>query len=226
MGAERFEDKNNKADSKYLNVKVEKDNQEVIMKPVQYLNTIGNGISTEPDIANFPTKDLYLSVKNYTEPEFINKDVVLKKNEKAEFEGIEFQFLDFTNKGSNMSGNTPIGAILKVTDGKNIDTIAPTLQYVQGNPEYVPAQIFSKPTYFFYFEKMNLSGENTTATIYVEDKSTLVKNDTLILSVSVKPFITVLWVGTVVLVLGFFFSVYKRARDLNAAKQEDEEKRK
>jgi cytochrome c-type biogenesis protein CcmF len=124
-----------------------------------------------------------------------------------------------------MSGNTPIGAILKVTDGKNIDTIAPTLQYVQGNPEYVPAQIFSKPTYFFYFEKMNLSGENTTATIYVEDKRTLVKNDTLVLSVSVKPFITVLWVGTVVLVIGFFFSVYKRARDLNAAKPEDEEKK-
>jgi len=46
-----------------------------------------------------------------------------------------------------------------------------------------------------------------------------------VLSVSIKPFINILWTGTVVLVLGFFFSAYKRTKDLNDAKPEDEKKK-
>lgn len=223
LGPERFEDKNNKADSKYMNVRVEKDNKEVILKPVQYMNTIGNGYSMEPDIANFATKDLYLSPKNYSQGEFVHKLIDMKKGDKAEFGGVEFQFIDFSNKGANMKGgNAPVGAILKVTDGKNVDTIIPTVQMGQGNPKYTPGQINSKPNYFFYLEKMNLSGENPTASIYVEDSSLKASEEKLVLSVSIKPFINVLWAGTVILVLGFFFAVYKRIRDVNNPKPEDE----
>ena len=227
LGPERFEDKNNKEDSKYLNVRVEKDNKELLMKPVHFMNKIGDGYSVEPDIANFATKDLYLSPKNYSEGEFIHKQVDLKKGDKAEFGGVEFEFIDFSNKGANMNGgNAPMGAILKVTDGKNVDTINPTVQLGQGeNPKYSPGQIISKPNYYFYFEKMNVAGENSTATIYVEDTSIKASEETLVLSVSIKPFINILWTGTVVLVLGFFFSAYKRTKDLNDAKPEDEKKK-
>jgi cytochrome c-type biogenesis protein CcmF len=226
LGPERFEDMNNKQDSKYLNVRVEKDNKELIMKPVQYMNTIGNGISSEPDIANFATNDLYLSPKNYSEAEFFHKQYEVKKGDKVDFEGVEVQFIDFWNKGANMNGGSaPIGAILKVTSGTRTDTIIPTIKFEQGNPKYTAGQIKSKPTYNFFLEKINLSGEKSTASLYIEDAAKQASNETLVLSVSVKPFINVLWAGTVVLVLGFFFSVYKRTRDLNNAKPEDEKEK-
>jgi cytochrome c-type biogenesis protein CcmF len=226
LGPERFEDMNNKSDSKYLNVRVEKDNKEIIMKPVQYMNTIGNGISSEPDIANFATNDLYLSPKNYSEAEFFHKQYEVKKGDKVDFEGVEVQFLDFSNKGANMKGgDAPIGAILKVTSGNKTDTIIPTIKLGQGNPQYTAGQIASKPTYNFFLEKVNVSGENTTASLYFEDSARRSSAETLVLSVSVKPFINVLWTGTVVLVLGFFFSVYKRGRDLTKAKPEEEKQK-
>jgi len=217
---------NNKSDSKYLNVRVEKDNKEIIMKPVQYMNTIGNGISSEPDIANFATNDLYLSPKNYSEAEFFHKQYEVKKGDKVDFEGVQVQFLDFSNKGANMKGgDAPVGAILKVTSGNKIDTIIPTVKLGQGNPQYTAGQIAIKPTYNFFLEKVNVSGENTTASLYFEDSARRSSSETLVLSVSIKPFINILWTGTVVLVLGFFFSVYKRGRDLTKAKPEEEKQK-
>lgn len=119
------------------------------------------------------------------------------------------------------SGNYTIGAIIKVKDSKFTETLEPKIKYTDGNPEYLAASITGNDVYGFYFVKMSIKGEEeggTTATIAVVNKNNTSHShrtdETLVLTASVKPFINVLWIGTGVLVLGFFISILKRRKEL------------
>lgn len=230
IGATPFEDPNNKTDTKYhFNIKVEKDNKEMIMQPVMYYSEYSKGLMKNPDIANFSTKDFYLSPMGLVEPEIFSEDELheLKKDEikKIGDVTVEFEDFDFGNiqKGGAeiQSGNYTIGAMLKVKDSKYTEKLEPKIKYTNGNPEYMVARISGNDKYSFYFVKMSVKGEaegGPTATIAVVDnKDTEPKHkadETLVLTASVKPFINVLWTGTGVLVLGFFISMLKRRKEL------------
>jgi len=230
MGATPFQDPNNKTDTKYhFNVKVERDNKEMLLQPVMYYSEYSKGLMKNPDIANFVTKDFYLSPMGLVEPELFSEDelIELKKGEEKKIGNVSVQFNDFDfgniDKGGKeiQSGNYTIGAIIKVKDTKYTETLEPKIKYTEGNAEYLVAKITGNDIYNFYFVKMTVKGEDDggpTATIAVVNSKngslTPKADETLVLTASVKPFINVLWTGTVVLVLGFFLSILKRRREL------------
>jgi cytochrome c biogenesis factor len=79
----------------------------------------------------------------------------------------------------------------------------------------------NNPDFDFYFINMKLGGEEqggsmaSIAIVDLKDPSKNVRKDeTFVASVAIKPFIWVLWTGTVVFVLGFFVSVYRRRKEL------------
>lgn len=231
MGATPFQDPSNETDTKYhFNVKVEKDNKEMLLKPVMYYSEYSKGIMKNPDIANFVTKDFYLSPMGLVEPQLFSEDelIELKQGEVKKVGNVTVQFNDFDfgniDKGGKeiQSGNYTIGAIIKVKDSKYTETLEPKIKYTEGNPEYLVAKITGNDTYNFYFVKMAVKGEvdgGPTATIAVVNNKnaslTPKADETLVLTASVKPFINVLWTGTVVLVLGFFLSILKRRKELS-----------
>ncbi len=228
VGATPYEDPNNKTDTKYhFNVKVEKDGKEITMQPIMYFSQFSNGVMKNPDIANFPTRDLYLSPMGLEQPsQFEEKDVhEMKKGDTVKVGDMKVQFIDFdfgtTEKGGKemQSGNFTIAATLKVTDSKYTETVSPKVKYTNGEPEYTGAGMTDNPNYEFYFSKMNVQGENgATASIAIVDKRNKkegVAEDTLVVTASIKPFINVLWIGTVVLVLGFVVSIFRRRKELH-----------
>ncbi len=231
LGATPFEDPNNKIDTKYhFNVRVEKDNKEILLQPIMYYSEYSKGLMKNPDIANFATKDFYLSPMGLVEPEVFADDELyeLKKGEEKQIGGVTVQFNDFDfgniQKGGAeiQSGNYSIGALLKVRDSKFTENLEPRIKYTDGNPEYMVAKISGNDKYSFYFVKMSVNSEELggpTATIAVVDtKNTSQKpkaDETLVLMASVKPFINILWTGTGVLVLGFFLSILKRRKELS-----------
>ncbi|CAN5434918.1 cytochrome c biogenesis protein CcsA [soil metagenome] len=229
-GATPFEDPNNKTDTKYhFNVVVEKDGKEVTMQPIMYFSQFSDGVMKNPDIANFPTKDLYLSPMGLEQPsEFSDEDVhELKKGEEIKVGDMKVQFVDFdfgnSEKGGKemQSGNFTIGAVLKITDSKFTETISPKIKYVNNNPEYQSANMTGNQNYEFYFSKMNAQGvDGPIASIAIVDKRKEkkegVKEETLILTASVKPFINILWMGTGILVLGFAVSIFRRRKELRS----------
>ncbi|MEO6694083.1 MAG: cytochrome c-type biogenesis CcmF C-terminal domain-containing protein [Ignavibacteria bacterium] len=231
IGATPFQDPNNKTDTKYhFNVKVEKDNQEMLLQPVMYYSEYSKGLMKNPDIANFVTKDFYLSPMGLVEPELFSDDelIELKKGEEKKIGNVNVQFNDFDfgniDKGGKeiQSGNYTIGAVIKVKDSKYTETLEPKIKYTEGNPEYLVAKITGNDIYNFYFVKMIVKGEDQggpTATIAVVNNKnaslTPKADETLVLTASVKPFINVLWTGTLVLVLGFFISILRRRKELS-----------
>jgi cytochrome c-type biogenesis protein CcmF len=231
IGATPFMDANNKSDTMYhFNVKVEKDNKEMTMKPIMYYSKFSQGIMKNPDIANFINKDLYISPLSFDEPQFFSNDQLFefKKGEKKKIGDLDVEFVDFDfgniQKGGPemMSGNYSMGATINISDGKNKETISPKLHAVNGEQDYIKAQMKSNPDYDFYFISMKLLGEEqggnnaTIAIVNLKDPSSKNsrKEETLVASVAIKPFIWVLWTGVAVLVLGFFISVFRRRKEL------------
>lgn len=229
VGATPFMDANNKSDTMYyFNVKVEKDNREMTMKPIMYFSKFSQGIMKNPDIANFMTKDLYISPLSFEEPQFFSNDRLFefKKGEKKKIGDLDIEFVDFDfgniQMGGQemMSGNYVIGATLKISDGKNTETITPKLHAINGEQDYIKAQIKENSNFDFYFVNMKLLGDEqggNKASIAIVDLSDTSKNsrkdETLIASIAIKPFIWILWTGVVVVVLGFFVAIFRRRKE-------------
>ncbi|MFC2092506.1 heme lyase CcmF/NrfE family subunit [Bacteroidota bacterium] len=228
-GPTEFKDPDNKTDQKFnFNVKVEKGNEEWILKPVMYYSEISEGVMKNPDIQNFMTKDLYISPMGVEEAKsFSDEDKhIFKKGDKKEIKGLSIEFVDFDFGGehgdeSPMSsmGNS-IGVSLKVTDGKNTEVITPKITYTEDNPEYLPAHMSGNDRYLIYLNAMNVKskdegGSEITITVVDSENSTHQhQEDILIVTAAVKPFISVLWIGTGVLVIGFFIAIIRRRKEL------------
>jgi len=230
VGATPFDDPNNRTDAKYhFNVRVEQDGRQITLQPIMYFSQFSNGVLKNPDIAQFITKDLYLSPMGLEQPaQFQESDLhEMKKGDTIRVGDMKVQFIDFDFGGIEQggkemqSGNFSIGATMKVTDSKYTETVSPKVKYTNGNPEYTPAMMTDNPNYEFYFTKMNVQGD-AVATIAVVDKRNTKKEgegvteETLVITASIKPFINILWIGTVVLVFGFFVSILRRRKDLRS----------
>jgi len=230
VGATPFDDPNNRTDAKYhFNVRVEQDGRQITLQPIMYFSQFSNGVLKNPDIAQFVTKDLYLSPMGLEQPaQFQESDLhQMKKGDTIKVGDMKVTFIDFDFGGIEQggkemqSGNFTIGATLKVTDSKYTETVSPKVKYTNGNPEYTPAMMTGNGNYEFYFTKMQVQGD-AVATIAVVDKRVAPKEgegvteETLVITASVKPFINILWIGTVVLVFGFFVSILRRRKELKS----------
>ena len=229
IGVEEFSDPNNKIDTKYhFNVRVKKGTDEFELKPVMYFSEISQGVMKNPDIANLLLKDLYLSPISVEEPKvFSNEDTyIFKKGEQKEIKGLKIKFKDFDMEGMHMgqdaspSKDFTIGINLEITDGEKMMTLTPKIKYKGDDEEYIPAEINGK--YLLYFSKMEIKSQEdgesriSLAVKDVNDPKQQTKEETLLITASIKPFINVLWIGTGVLVLGFFVSLIRRGREIKS----------
>ena len=228
-GPTEFKDPDNKTDQKfYFNVKVEKDNEEMVLKPIMYYSEISEGVMKNPDIANFMTNDLYISPMALEESKTFSDEEkhIFKKGDIKEIKGLNIEFVDFDFGGEHGGENqmssmgNSIGVSLKVTDGKNTEVITPKISYTEDKPEYTPAHMSGNDRYLIYLNAMNVKseedgGSEITITVVDSENSTHQhKEDILIVTAAVKPFISVLWIGTGVLVIGFFVAIIRRRKEL------------
>jgi cytochrome c-type biogenesis protein CcmF len=229
VGANPFMDANNKRDTMYaFNINIEKDNKEMTMRPVMFFSKFSNGVMKSPDIAYFSYKDLYISPMSLEEPSPFPQESTynLKKGTKTKIEDLEVEFVDFDfgtmqKGGKEMgSGNYTLGAIIKITDGVNTETMNIKTQFVEGTPSPMPYTMEKNKKYVFYFLNMSVKGEEaggTTAQVVIMDPtkvSTASNKETLVVEASIKPFISVLWAGVVILFAGFFLSIVRRRKEI------------
>ncbi len=230
VGATPFMDPNNKRDTMYaFNVTIEQDNKEMTLRPVMFISSFSNGVMKNPDIANFAYKDLYISPMSLEEPEPFPKEATfdLKKGTVQKIYDLDVEFVDFDfgnmEKGGKemASGNYTLGAILKISDGKNSETLNIKTAFANGVPSPTPSMMVNNRNYEFYFLNMSVKGEEqggTTARVSIIDRNknyNVSQNETLVIEASVKPFISVLWTGVVLLFAGFIVSIVRRRKEIS-----------
>lgn len=225
IGDEEFTDNDNERDLKYyLNVKVEKDNKELILKPVMYFSSYMNSVMKEPYIVNFFTKDLYLSPLELIAPQqFSQEDILNFKPDEEKLIGdfkVKFLNLDVSQvpmRSVNINEkNYSIYANIELSKDKKKEPLTLKLNYNKGNPEPEPAKSTIDTNYTLFFTGVNVKDKDGKKTVNIaivdSKKQAEFEKEKLIVSVSIKPFIGILWIGAIILLFGFFYSIFNRVK--------------
>jgi cytochrome c-type biogenesis protein CcmF len=215
-------------DNKFaFNVVAEKDGKEFRLAPVMF-EAKEQGVMRNPDIASFLTRDLYLSPVSLQEPDahaaHQHETYTIPKGESISLGGVKARFVRFDMDAhaneTMMSGSSgmAIGSVLELSNGSTNETIVPAVFYpAQGEPTYTsqPSKLINGNVQLVSMNVGN-AGAPSTVTVQVHRSSKGAANpvpETLVVEASIKPYIALLWVGTVIMFAGFILATYKRAQE-------------
>ena len=210
-------------DQKYvLDVRAERAGTSFMLHPVMF-DAGQQGIMRNPDIVSHLTSDFYLSPMSLEPPEegAAPLEFDLQKGQMREVDGVAVTFAGFVMGGhmgegmSQKEAEAGVGASLLIQKGDQTEAISPRLIPAAEGPHHpgVPSRLLGGDVQLL---AMNISmGEGpSTITIGVaragEHAS---KPDVLIGEASIKPFISLVWTGTVLMMIGFALAIVKRWRD-------------
>jgi len=205
-------------------IDVAKDGSSSTIAPVMFIAEFNNSLMREPDIWNRFTKDFYISPINYNDASSSNSssgsEVTLQKGESTDYEGVKITFDRFNFPKDAMASMQEgkdffIGARMIVSvNGKNFN-IEPKMQVSNNQQTYTTEEIPEAGISI----KLNSLVAGGTINFVVskigESQSTASSKSNEFLSVeaSVKPFISLIWIGVLVMVAGFIISTIRRTKE-------------
>lgn len=204
-----------------FNVDVKKGDKEYSVSPVMYISDFNNGLMREPAILTMLTKDFYISPLGYEEGPQAGaqgKAISLLPGESKEVEGIKIEYKDFVKPDMNVmmgGGNFQMGTKLIVTKDGYSYNAEPLIKKEGNDFEHVPYQIESA-NIKIELERVDPStqkAEIIISEIIDKNNSKEQPKEVLSISASIKPFISLVWTGVLIMVLGFFVSVARRLQE-------------
>ncbi len=198
-------------------VEAEKDAKKYTLKPTMYFSEIDNGLMREPDIIQTLTTDLYISPVSYDDKDNSESNIVeIKKGETKEYEGLEIKFEKFDLPPNFVRAMTTgermtIGAVLYVKDkdGKQIKLV-PKQIVENGNTEFIDVQLPNSKTKV-RLQKLDASG--IVKIKFLQQGKEETKKEIFAADVSFKPFVSLIWIGIIIMSIGFIFSIVYRMRN-------------
>ena len=208
-----------------FDVLAEKDGVKFQLSPVMF-EAGEQGIMRNPDIASFLTNDLYISPVSLDQApgpsSDRHEDFTLLRGQSVAIGQVKATFVRFDmgahDAGAMMNGKSgmSVGSVLELTDSMSRETVVPVTVYrTDGPPAYTPS-----PSRLLHgtiqLVSMNVGAGSTqsSVTLRVErPDAPAPRAEALVVEASIKPYISLVWVGTVVLIFGFALSLFKRARE-------------
>ena len=204
-----------------FNVNVKKGNSEYQVRPIMYISDFNNSLVREPAILTLLTKDIYISPLGYDEDKSgqgSGQQVTISLGSEINYEGTKIKYDEFIKPDMNAmmsGGDVEMGTKLIVSkDGIDYE-ISPLIKIKSGQFEYFPAEVGETN---LRIEVRKIEQSNKDADIIISKittEGTVSNQPTEILSVaaSTKPFVSLVWVGVVIMVVGFFISMTRRLKD-------------
>ncbi len=208
-------------DGKYhFNIKIEKDGKQYVAKPIMYYSEFNQGIMREPDIVAFLTKDIYISPLSYDDGNVSpNKEVLtIKKGEsiqhgdlKITFEGFVLpeDFMTKMQSGEELN----IGAKLIITSNGKEYRANPIYGFSNGQRIEKPDEIKDLNLKIYLNTVRASVGEVDIAIEPLNSREPMMKKEIFAATVSIKPLVGLVWLGTVVIVAGFLLSMIRRLKE-------------
>jgi cytochrome c-type biogenesis protein CcmF len=209
--------------SKYaFNIKVEKGEKKYTVSPVMYISDFNNGLMREPAILNLLTKDFYVSPLGYDDQSQDQSaeglDVKLNVGQKTNVEGAQIEYTEFVKPDMSVmmsGGDFKMGAnLIVIKDGKTYN-VEPMLKKTGRDFIYVPVEIADAN---LKIQLKKIDPGTQTADFIVgklkgETNANQAPKEVLTVAASVKPFISLVWGGILIMVAGFFVAVSRRLRE-------------
>ncbi len=216
-------------DGKYaFNVNVEENGNVFQLSPVMF-SAGEQGTMRNPDIASSLTSDFYISPISLEEgthdqAEEAGDVYTIEKGKTVSFGQYSATFVKFdmnAHSGDAMTagkaGEMNVGSVLELTDGKTRETITPMTVYAADGQQTFKSSQSKLLNATIQLVGMNVGGmgaEASTVTIGVQrGNGTHEHADSLVVDVSVKPLIVLVWLGTFVMLAGFSMAMTKRLRE-------------
>ncbi|KAB2925244.1 MAG: hypothetical protein F9K22_03905 [Bacteroidetes bacterium] len=190
------------------------------LHPVMF-DTENQGVMRNPDIESFLTHDIYITPSGLEQAEAdASGTIVLHKEESVTVNGavIAFSAFDMTSHDASSSGSgMKVGIVLDITKGKEKERVVPTVVMGGGRPEYNGADSKLLGTRI-ELKGLNIGGMGdgrSAVQFTLADRGNmpaLAAKETLVIEASIKPFISLVWVGTLLVLTGFVLSIQRRKR--------------
>jgi len=216
-----------------FDILVKKGNNESIISPVMYVAEFNNSLMREPDIWSKFTKDFYIAPVGYNSGEESHSEgdghnhgtsTRMVKGDSFEALGAKITFNTFelgdgSSEAMMNGGAIKVGAVLNVVvNGKSYD-VKPYLEILNGERTYQPALIESENLKFeltsveassgsINLQVSNINGTNNESTVAEKEVK-----ETLTIDASIKPFINLVWLGTLIMVIGYIISAFRRTKE-------------
>lgn len=189
-------------------------NSSFTANPRIYFSDMNQGMMREPYVEPGFITDLYLAPLERRAQQ--SSGLTLLKGEEKKFGNLTLKFLEFEMGSHAETNEFTVGAKLKISANEKTEEIIPRMIMAGGNRKTMPAPIAI----------LGHDGETHPAVILTglnaDDKSISIEfsginpaganqsTDQLLLEVSKKPFMSILWVGTIILTLGTVVSFKRR----------------
>jgi len=204
-----------------FNIDVKKGDSEYQVNPVMYVSDFNNSLMRIPAILTLPTQDLYISPLGYDEAKHIHSDdgttLSLQKGVSTEFNDVNILFTKFHLREGTMAAmqegrDFQMGAVLTIEKNGNIEEIELLRKQISGKVEFTS---FASEEFDIKIKLVKLTADNIEIALskIAKEVEEQIAQEVLYISASIKPFISFVWIGVVVMVVGFFISVMRRLRD-------------
>jgi cytochrome c-type biogenesis protein CcmF len=206
-----------------VEIQIEKDGMNYLAGPRMYL-TKAQEMMREPDVKSGIISDIYIaplelrqSVHNH------GSTLTLAKGETKEIQGYQVNFTEFKMTPHEDGRNFQVGAVLHVVKGEHHHTVTPVMLMSSEGRQSKPAVIHPKSA---YAPEVTVTLNNLNAdTKMVElvfnglGEAEAVDHDDaeqLMVEFSQKPFMSILWFGSVLLIIGTLLSFTQRIKSISS----------
>ena len=203
-------------------VRIEQDGKEFYMTPIMF-DAGQQGTMRNPDIASFMTSDLYISPVSLDDASSSvhHEHYDIQKGKSVMIGDIEATFVRF-DMGSHgqdamASGNgaMQIGSVLQLKNHVGSETVTPTAVYEPGGTTTYKPTSSKLLGANIQLVSMHVAMDAGASMVTVEVQhsgETQHAPEALIVEASIKPWIGLVWAGTIIMTLGFLLSLLKWRR--------------
>lgn len=206
-----------------FHIDINKGDEFYTAEPVMYISDYTNSIMRIPSIIVGVTRDIYISPIGFDDnhvEKAVGQKVSIEKGKSIDFNGVKFTFNEFNFpaeiKNAMMAGKDfKIGVRLTAEKDNMNKSFELFLENKNGDRTFTSVDL-KDFNLIVKLENLVATGKIDLSISDLDEKDTnVVKAPVQILSIeaSIKPFINLVWIGVVVMFIGFFVSATRRLRE-------------
>lgn len=194
-------------EEKNLRIEVDKKGKNFAARPKFYYSDYTDGVVRTPHIDYSVLGDLYIApLELKTE----QQSLVMKKGETVEFKDYKIEFVGFDMPSHSMGAKMVVGAELQVSRGEEKERVVPVLiMGMEGEREQREA-VLAQGKALVYLDEIDADSKMISLTIIDVSESA---SETLVLEMSRKPLIGLVWLGTILMMIGLGITWRRRTKE-------------
>lgn len=204
--------------------------------PVMFQSDYNNSIMRNPDYVSFLTKDFYVEPVSLEPGKHDGRGqmVQVAKGGTVDVAGYRVTFERFEMQphadgmAPQAAGGMTIGAVLKVVKGRQTRTVTPVSVFAEGEARSTKgASLDDQTEVRLIGMNIGMSGEGSTIVLEATapGATAVMTPETLVVEASIKPFISLVWIGTIVCFAGVALAMVRRRLEGRQTESETETQR-